>query len=101
MPARPTAQVRTGAVQTGAIKPAASQLIEEDEESGVMPLVIVCMVLAIGVLGIQFASSQKFFPNALPASKNPYERELSTGEFRPSIDSKLKTVPTTPQEIGG
>ncbi len=99
MAATPTAQVQTGSLQTGAIKQAAaSQLLEEqEEESGVMPFAIVCLVLAIAVLCIELFSSQKFFPSALPEETNPYEKQRSsTGEWMSNF--ALPELPEAPAE---
>lgn len=82
---RPTGPVRTGPltgpIQTGAIKSSAgSQMMDDsaDEESGVMPFAIICLVLAVAVLSIQLFSSQAIFPSALPPAKDPNDRKHTT-----------------------
>ena len=92
MAARPTAQIQTGAIKTGAIRSTAtaSQLMEdEDEETGVMPLAVIALVIAIAVLCIELFSSPKFMPTGLPAEKNPYEKSNENGTYMSTFSSQL------------
>ncbi len=100
---RPTGPARTGPltgpIQTGAIKSAAaSQLMDDssDEEGGVMPFAIICLVLAVAVLCIQLFSSQAIFPTALPAEKNPNDKQNpTTGDWLQNL--QLKEIPEAPK----
>jgi hypothetical protein len=92
MAARPTARIQTGAIKTGAIRStaAASQLMEdEEEETGVMPLAVIALVIAIAVLCIELFSSPKFMPTGLPAEKNPYEKATADGGYMSTFSNHL------------
>jgi len=71
----------------------ASQVIADDEaeeESGITPFAIICLVLAVAVLALNILTSERVFQQdskgepgfAVPESRNPYHSKAGVAKFK-------------------